>query len=89
MPALGLGTYIDDPSQRPALMKSIRLGLDQGYRAIDTAWTYKTEDLVGEAIRESGLNREDIFITTKVYVVSNLARLTSAGTTCTGMCEGA
>ena len=85
MPALGLGTYIRDPSQRPALLKSIRIGLDQGYRAIDTAWTYQTEDLVGEAIRQSGLKREDIFITTKVYVFSNLATLTIAGTICTGM----
>jgi diketogulonate reductase-like aldo/keto reductase len=89
MPALGLGTYISDPSQRPALLESIRIGLDQGYRAIDTAWTYKTEDLVGEAIRQSGLEREAIFITTKVYMVPNLARLTIVGTTCTEMWQRA
>jgi diketogulonate reductase-like aldo/keto reductase len=57
-------------------MKSISVGLALGYRAIDTAWTYKTEDIVGEAIRQSGVKREDIFITSKVCLLSNLPLLT-------------
>jgi 2,5-diketo-D-gluconate reductase A len=39
-----------------------------GYRHIDTAWIYKNEQAVGEGIRDSGLAREDLFLTTKIWV---------------------
>ncbi|MCL1845068.1 MAG: aldo/keto reductase [Defluviitaleaceae bacterium] len=60
MPMLGLGVYkIDDTS-------SIHTAFEAGYRSIDTASAYDNEELVGAAIRESGLPRDELFITTKL-----------------------
>lgn len=66
MPVLGLGVYqIDDAS----LCKQIvRDALRAGYRLIDTAAAYGNEEAVGRAVKRSGVPREDIFITTKVWV---------------------
>ena len=66
MPALGLGVFqIDDAS----LCEQIVLdALHAGYRLIDTAAAYGNEEAVGRAVRKSGVPREDIFITTKVWV---------------------
>ena len=63
VPQLALGTWlIDDDKAADA----VRSALDIGYRHIDTAQAYANERGVGEGIRTSGINREDIFITTKV-----------------------
>lgn len=63
VPQLALGTWlIDDDNASDA----VRAALDIGYRHIDTAQAYANERGVGEGIRTSGLNREDVFVTTKV-----------------------
>ncbi|RXW24944.1 hypothetical protein EST38_g908 [Candolleomyces aberdarensis] len=59
MPLLGFGAFLNDGA-------SISEALKAGYRHIDTAQMYKNEADVGEAVKNSDLNREDIFITTKV-----------------------
>ncbi|MDN4493214.1 aldo/keto reductase [Ureibacillus aquaedulcis] len=65
MPYLGLGVYkMTNPEET---IRAISKALEFGYRAIDTAALYYNEEEVGEAIRASGLSREDLFITTKVW----------------------
>jgi glycerol 2-dehydrogenase (NADP+) len=66
MPTVGFGTWDVDAGQRSALKDATLKALKTGYRCIDTAWAYGTEGLVGEAIRESGIPRNQIFVTTKV-----------------------
>lgn len=65
MPQLGLGTYkMTDPEETvTAVEKAVSLG----YRAIDTASIYQNEKEVGEAVRNCGVPREDLFITSKVW----------------------
>ena len=63
MPVLGLGVYKSGSDTKQA----VKAALAAGYRHIDTAALYQNEDLVGEAIRESGIPREEIFITTKLW----------------------
>ena len=65
MPWLGFGTWqIPDGKE---VEHSVRSALEIGYRSIDTAAAYENERGVGKAIRESGIPREDIFLTTKVW----------------------
>ncbi|MCP8936939.1 aldo/keto reductase [Alsobacter sp. SYSU M60028] len=70
IPVMGLGTY-----QRlgPEGCEAIRVALEIGYRHLDTAQSYDTEENVAEAIRRSGVPRGEVFITTKV-ATTNLAR---------------
>ncbi|WP_064198533.1 MULTISPECIES: aldo/keto reductase [Emticicia] len=63
MPLLGLGVY--DMYNREA-EQAVLWALETGYRLIDTAEMYKNEVEIGNAIRESSINRADIFVTTKV-----------------------
>ncbi|MGI5213731.1 aldo/keto reductase [Plantactinospora sp. CA-290183] len=63
MPILGFGTW--QITGRRAY-EAVREALDVGYRHIDTATMYGNEDEVGRAVRDSGVPREDIFITTKL-----------------------
>ncbi|HYM38515.1 MAG TPA: aldo/keto reductase [Thermoplasmata archaeon] len=65
MPWLGLGVYRASPgrSTRSAVREALRVG----YRLIDTAKLYRNEADVGAAVRESGLPREEIFVTTKLW----------------------
>jgi 2,5-diketo-D-gluconate reductase B len=63
VPALGLGTWQLSGKQ---CYDAVRTALDLGYRHIDTAEMYGNDDAVGRAIRESGVDRKDIFLTTKV-----------------------
>ncbi|NTW28174.1 MAG: aldo/keto reductase [Coriobacteriia bacterium] len=65
MPRLGLGTYKVD--EGPDVEGEVRYGLSLGYRLIDTAAMYGNERGVASAIRESGLRREEVFVTTKVW----------------------
>ena len=65
MPIFGLGVYkMTDPQET---IEAITKALQVGYRAIDTASLYYNEEQVGEAIRHSGVAREDLFVTTKVW----------------------
>lgn len=65
MPALGIGTFeLDEPTVEEILPHALELG----YRHIDTAQIYRNEAAVGRAIERSGIAREDLFITTKVWV---------------------
>ncbi len=72
MPLLGLGTW--ELTEGETVINAVRWAIEQGYRHIDTAWIYKNEKSVGEGLKlsleEQGLNREDIFITTKLWVNS-------------------
>src|SRR5215203_4556496 len=62
IPVLGLGT---SPLQGAESATQVRTALEAGYRLIDTAENYRNEDAVGQAIRDSGINRSEVFITTK------------------------
>jgi diketogulonate reductase-like aldo/keto reductase len=62
MPMLGLGVFKIEEDGKNA----IHAAFDAGYRSIDTAAAYNNEKLVGEAISESGIPREELFITTKL-----------------------
>lgn len=63
MPKLGLGTFLM-PDGTDAY-DSVKEALKVGYRHIDTAQMYQNEESVGRALKDSGLKREDVFITTK------------------------
>lgn len=68
MPVIGLGTW---EMTGNSCVRSVAMALDLGYSHIDTAQIYGNEKEVGKAIRESGIHRKDIFLTTKV-ATSNL-----------------
>ncbi|WP_288100169.1 2,5-didehydrogluconate reductase DkgB [Pseudomonas sp.] len=70
IPAFGLGTF---RLQGQVVIDSVRTGLELGYRVIDTAQIYENEAEVGEAIAASGIAREELFITSKIWV-ANFAR---------------
>ncbi|WP_202615679.1 aldo/keto reductase [Ureibacillus xyleni] len=65
MPYVGLGVY--KMTDREEALQAIAKALEIGYRAIDTAALYNNEVEVGEAIRHSGIKRDEIFVTTKVW----------------------
>ena len=63
IPQFGFGVFQIDPSETAG---AVRAAFDAGYRHIDTAQGYGNEEGVGQAVRESGLPREDVFVTTKL-----------------------
>ncbi|AUY36833.1 2,5-didehydrogluconate reductase DkgB [Pseudomonas soli] len=65
IPSFGLGTF---RLTGQAVIDSVKSALELGYRAIDTAQIYKNEAEVGQAIAESGVPRDELFITTKIWV---------------------
>ncbi|WP_338650168.1 aldo/keto reductase [Listeria seeligeri] len=66
IPILGFGTYqITEPEEAE---KAVREAIKAGYRHIDTAQSYMNEEAVGKGIAESGVPREELFITTKIWV---------------------
>ncbi len=66
MPILGFGVYqIPDPE---VCEQAVYDALMAGYRSIDTAAAYENEEAVGRAIRRSGIPREELFITTKLWI---------------------
>ncbi|PSP55880.1 aldehyde oxidoreductase [Halobacteriales archaeon QS_1_67_19] len=70
MPRLGLGTWQNtDPEQ---CAESVRTALEMGYRHIDTAQAYDNEEYVGEGLAAADVDREEVFLATKVWT-SNLA----------------
>ncbi len=65
MPVIGLGTYkVKDPEEA---RNEVLWALAAAYRHIDTAMRYYNEEAVGKAIKESGMPREEIFVTTKLW----------------------
>jgi diketogulonate reductase-like aldo/keto reductase len=65
MPMLGLGVW--QVPDGPECEQAVRWALESGYRHLDTAQAYGNEAGVGRALRESGIPREEVFITTKFY----------------------
>ena len=63
IPLIGFGTWQLDGADA---YNGVRAALGFGYRHIDTATMYRNEDRIGAAVRDSGLGREDVFITTKL-----------------------
>jgi len=65
LPKLGLGVW--QVPDGPACVNAVRWALELGYRHIDTAQAYGNEASVGRALRDSGIPRDEVFITTKFY----------------------
>jgi diketogulonate reductase-like aldo/keto reductase len=65
MPMLGLGVW--QVPDGPECVNAVRWALDLGYRHIDTAQAYGNEGSVGRALRDSGVPRDEVFVTTKFY----------------------
>lgn len=65
MPMVGLGVFKVEKEEE--LITAVKAAIEIGYRSIDTASIYGNEEWVGEAIRQSGINREELFITSKVW----------------------
>jgi len=69
MPLLGFGVFqIPDPDE---CENSVLNAIETGYRLIDTAASYMNESAVGDAIKKSGVARDELFITTKLWVQDN------------------
>lgn len=65
MPVLGFGVYQVEPSETENVVFD---ALQTGYRSLDTAAAYMNEEAVGRAIKRSGIAREELFITTKLWI---------------------
>ena len=66
IPAIGFGTFLIPPDG--STYKAVREALEFGYRHIDTAAAYGNEEEVGKAVRDSGIPRKEIFITSKLWL---------------------
>jgi 2,5-diketo-D-gluconate reductase A len=69
MPILGFGVF--QVTDLAVCERSVIEAIETGYRLIDTAASYGNEEAVGRAIKKTGLPREDLFITTKLWIQSN------------------
>ena len=65
MPMLGFGVYQIPPEDTE---QAVATALEVGYRLIDTAASYGNEEAVGQAVRSSGIPRDELFITTKLWI---------------------
>jgi len=65
MPYFGLGVYQSEEGEE--VMNAVKWAIEAGYRHVDTAALYRNEKGVGQAIRESGIDRKEIFVTSKVW----------------------
>lgn len=65
MPWFGLGVFKVDNGEE--VINAVKAALQTGYRSIDTAAIYQNEEGVGQAIKEAGIPREELFVTTKVW----------------------
>ena len=65
MPILGFGVYQIPPDDTE---QAVATALELGYRLLDTAASYGNEDAVGRAVRSSGIDRDELFITTKLWI---------------------
>ena len=64
MPTLGLGCWQSPPEQ---LIPAVQHALNVGYRHIDGATIYGNEEALGEGLRRSGVDRKDVWVTTKLW----------------------
>ncbi|MFP8954311.1 aldo/keto reductase [Natrialbaceae archaeon A-arb3/5] len=69
IPMLGLGTWENDEPEQ--CVESVATALEMGYRHVDTAQAYGNEEAVGEGIARADVDREDVFLATKIWI-SNL-----------------
>ena len=67
MPVLGLGVFQSTPQET---VPAVEAAINNGYRLIDTAAAYGNEKQVGEGIRRSGIDRDDIFVITKLWLTN-------------------
>lgn len=67
MPKLGYGVYQVDPAE---CERCVSDALEAGYRSIDTAQAYANEEGVGRAVKKSGIKREELFLTTKIWITN-------------------
>ncbi|WP_154365954.1 aldo/keto reductase [Maribacter luteus] len=65
MPYFGLGVYLSEDGNE--VINAVKWAIEAGYRHIDTAAIYNNEKGVGEGIRQSGINREELFVVSKVW----------------------
>ena len=65
IPSIGFGTWMIE--DKATCIAAVKKALDVGYRHIDTAQIYGNESFVGQAVKESEISREDIFLTTKLW----------------------
>jgi diketogulonate reductase-like aldo/keto reductase len=65
IPALGLGVFQSPPDET---LTAVEAAIENGYRLVDTAAAYGNEREVGEAIRRSGIDRREMFVTTKLWI---------------------
>ena len=65
MPYFGLGVYQSEDGSE--VINAVKAALNHGYRHIDTASIYENEEGVGTGIRESNVDRKDVFLTSKVW----------------------
>ena len=68
MPILGYGVFLVDPKE---CERCVTDAIDVGYRMIDTAQAYYNEEGVGAAIKKSGINRDEFFLVTKVWITNS------------------
>lgn len=64
IPQIGFGVFQVAPDE---VVEPVRTAIESGYRLIDTAAAYQNEEGVGKAIADSGVARDDLFITTKLW----------------------
>ena len=67
IPVLGYGVFQETPQQ---CEQCVRQAIEEGYRLIDTAQAYYNEEGVGRAINDCGVNRDELFITTKIWITN-------------------
>ena len=65
IPCIGFGTWQVPPGE--TTVASVKIAISAGYRHIDTAAAYQNEESVGEGIRQSGIPRNEIFVTSKLW----------------------
>jgi diketogulonate reductase-like aldo/keto reductase len=69
IPILGFGVF--QVTDEPECERSVVDAIETGYRLIDTAASYMNEEAVGRGIKRSGIAREELFITTKIWIQRN------------------
>ncbi len=74
IPCIGFGTW--QTPDGDVAVRSVASAIDAGYRHIDTAQAYGNEESVGKGIRESGIDRKDLFVTTKLWNSNHSYKLT-------------
>lgn len=72
MPAIGLGTWRSAPD---VAKEAVLTALKNGYTHLDCAWSYQNEAIVGQAIVESGIPRDTLWITSKVSALESASEL--------------